>query len=297
MTYTVDARSLLPNHLIGEGSTTRPSRLVPSHALGALRPGKDRDANQGNALLQALSLAQNRGQRDGVQVEVSLRSSSEQRDAHSLSSALRTTNRGLSMVDTAREGYSSIREKLEEMLSVAQEAKDAPAVGADRVRLAERFDELKIEIDQISVSTEYGGRPLLDGRLVRSPIFLNLGTKGSADDELRIDFGAVSSESLGVTVLDVNAQDMAADTEVALQGIVAAFAQDHQGRADIKFDTLTQIAEKHTASREQASARSRDLGNVRQEALSAREFSSREATAALVVQASIEPAMAQRLLG
>ncbi|MFP6686138.1 MAG: hypothetical protein VB934_15580, partial [Polyangiaceae bacterium] len=234
MTYTVDARSLLPNHLIREGSTTRPNRLVPSHALGGLRPGGERDATQGNALLQALSLAQNRGQRDGVQVEISLRSSSEQRDAHSLSSALRNTNRGLSMVDTARQAYSSIREKLEEMLSVAQEAKDAPAVGDDRTRLTERFDELKVEIDWLSVSTEYEGRPLLDGSLAKSPVYLNLGTKGATGDELKIDFAAASSKSLGVGVLDVNAQDTAAATETALQGIVATFAQDHQGRADIK---------------------------------------------------------------
>ena len=297
MTYTVDARSLLSNHVIGEVSTTRPNRPVPSHALGGLGPGEKRDAKQGNTLLRALSLAQSRGQRDGVQLEISLRSSAEQRDAHSLSAALRTTNRGLSIVDTAREGLSSIREKLDEMLSVAQEAKDAASAGDDRLRLTERFEELKVEIDQLSVSTEYGGRPLLDGSLASSPVYLNLGTKGSTNDEFRIDFAAASSENLGVAVLDVNAQASSADTETALQGIVATFAQAHQGRADIQFDTLSRIAGKHTASREQATARSRDRGNVRQEAFSAREFSTREATAALVVQASIEPAMALRLLG
>jgi flagellin len=297
MAYPVDGRTLLSSHTIGELSTTRPTRLAPAHALGGLGKSGDRNASsRGYAVLTAFSLGRERDVRDIVRVDTLAQRSGARSGVRSLSSALRNTNRGISMVDVAKEGLTEIRAKLDELLALATEAKDGPIVGEDRTRFIERFEQLKVDIDNISATTRFDGKPLIDGTLEGKPISLNVGTKGSSADIVKLDFEGAGSKALGVQPLDVNTQSGADLAETMLKFILDDFDQSHLGHANSKREILGAIAGQRSAGRSRANEQRFELANVRRKAVSAREFSTRRASAALVVQASIRPALVLQLL-
>lgn len=120
----------------------------------------------------------------------------------SASQALRNTNDGISMLNTAEGAMGEIGNILDRMRELAVQSSSETLSSSQRSYIDDEFEELSAEIDRISTSTEFNGISLADG----SPSSLNIqvGINGSASNQIEVTFSDASASALGVDTTSVD---------------------------------------------------------------------------------------------
>ena len=136
--------------------------------------------------------------------------------------AIRNANDGISLAQTAEGGLNEIGSMLQRMRELAVQSANGTNSDSDRANLDLEFKELSLEIQRISLTTQFNGVRVigLDADTGQVSTSGADGTFGTRDDVLAVasgagagtftfQIGANKSETLDVTTTDINTGDLA----------------------------------------------------------------------------------------
>lgn len=127
--------------------------------------------------------------------------------ASRLSSEIRGTNQAIrnamdaqALIDTAEGAHDEIESILQRMRELAVQASNDTNNSNDRNNLQAEASALSTEINRIASTTTWAGENLLDATGGSSGTFeFQVGSRSSANDEILVSIGSMSSSTLGVT--------------------------------------------------------------------------------------------------
>ncbi|MGB0640311.1 MAG: flagellin [Myxococcota bacterium] len=125
-----------------------------------------------------------------------------QTDDTSASQALRNTNTGISMVQTADGAMGEIENILDRMRELAVQSSSETLSSSQRSDVDDEFEELSAEIDRISDSTEFNDISLANGSA--STISVQVGIDGGTSSQVDVEFSDVGADTLGVDTSSVD---------------------------------------------------------------------------------------------
>jgi flagellin len=141
----------------------------------------------------------------GLTVSEKLRS-----QIRAIDQASRNSQDGVSLVQTAEGALDSIHTALQRMRELMVQAANGTIDQVGRNGIATEINQLIDNIDRIATTTRYDAFVIFDGSLASG---LNLQVGANAGERLAIQFGDMTTQALGVDVVDVT------DTDVANQSI------------------------------------------------------------------------------
>jgi len=127
--------------------------------------------------------------------------------ASRLTSEIRGTNQAIrnamdaqALIDTAEGAHDEIESILQRMRELAVQASNDTNNSNDRNNLQAEASALSTEINRIAATTSWAGENLLDATGGTSGTFeFQVGSRSSANDEISVSIGSMSSSTLGVT--------------------------------------------------------------------------------------------------
>jgi len=155
--------------------------------------------NRANSLLadtmerMSSGLRVNRAADDPAGLAVAMQLNTEDRSA---SQALRNTNAGISMLQTAEGAMGEIGNILDRMRELAVQSSSETLSSSQRSDIDNEFEELSSEIERISSATEYNDIKLTDG--TTSTIDVQVGINSGTASQVSLSFSDVGADTLGV---------------------------------------------------------------------------------------------------
>lgn len=179
----------------------------------------------------------------------------------SMRQAMRNTNDGISVVQTAEGAANEVANILKRMRELSVQSASETLDDGERAFIQDEFVQLSEEVDRISQVTEFNGLKLADG--VQTTIDVQVGINGTADDVITITLGDLTATSLGVDT-GAMALDTATNALTALANI------------DLALDTVNQYRSNFGSVQNRMESSLRNLENTVQN-LSAAESQIRDA--------------------
>lgn len=230
---------------------------------------------------------------------------SEKLRAHirSISVAVRNSQDGISLAQTAEGGLSEIGSLLTRMRELAEEAANGTMGTSERSALDNEYSQLKTEIDRIANVTEFNGVKLLDGSQSASGVTLQVGFKNDATNDRITVFsgvGATNVNALGITGVfgTISAAANAQSALIQIDSAIATVADRRgtlgslQNRLDSTISNLRVTYENLSA----ADSRIRDADFAYETAQFASNQILVQAASAILAQANVLPQAALQLL-
>jgi len=110
--------------------------------------------------------------------------------------AMRNTNDGISVLQTAEGATDEVGDILSRMRELAVQSSSETLADDERAYIQTEFEQLSDEIDRIAVATTFNGLPLSDG--TNSSLDVQVGINNSANDRIAITLGDLTTSTLGV---------------------------------------------------------------------------------------------------
>ena len=230
---------------------------------------------------------------------------SEKLRAHtrSINQAVRNSQDGISVSQTAEGALSEIGGLLSRMRELAEQASNGSISASNRSDLDSEFQQLKTEIDRIATVTEFNGTKLIDGSQCASGITLQVGFQGTTDDRITVMSGLTSVHSGSALALTGNysaiiSAAQATSVLAAIDSAISTVATRRatlgavQNRLDTTISNLRVASENLTA----ADSRIRDADFAYETALFTRNQILVQAATAILTQANVLPQAALQLL-
>jgi len=220
----------------------------------------------------------------------------------SIAVALRNSNDGISLAQTAEGGLTEIGNILARMRELAEQSANGTLQASERSALDNEYSQLTAEIDRISNVTEFNGVKLLDGSVSTTGVTLQVGFQNTTNDRITFFSGvaATNTTQLGITGVfgtissAGNAQsaltqiDSAINTVALRRGTLGAI----QNRLGNTISNLSIASENLTA----AESRIRDADFAHETAVYTRNQILVQAGTAVLAQANVLPQNALTLL-
>jgi flagellin len=174
--------------------------------------------------------------------------------------AMRNTNDGISVIQTAEGAMDSVGDILARMRELAVQSSSETLADDDRAYIQDEFAQLSEEIDRIAAATTFNGTALCDGTTTQLDV--QVGIMNTADDRISITLSDLSATSLGV---DTGAMDLSSasaaqsaidDLDVAI-GSVNSFRSE-LGAVQNRLDSALSNMETYTENLESAESQIRD---------------------------------------
>ena len=211
-----------------------------------------------------------------------------------LDQAVRNTNDGISLAQTAEGALQESTNVLQRMREIAVQASSGTLAAADRTSLNDEYGELVSELDRISSTTTFNGIKLLDGTFDA-----DIQVGANAGETINIAIGNADSSTLMGAVGDVTT---AANATTELDAIDTALAgvdsiRGNLGAKQNRFQST--IANLSNISENLSSARSRIMdADIAQETSNMTKFNIlQQAGVSVLAQANQMPSLALSLLG
>ena len=230
---------------------------------------------------------------------------SEKLRAHtrSINQAVRNSQDGISVSQTAEGALSEIGGLLSRMRELAEQASNGSISASNRSDLDSEFQQLKTEIDRIATVTEFNGTKLIDGSQCANGITLQVGFQGTTDDRITVMSGLTSVHSGSALALTGNysaiiSAAQATSVLAAIDSAISTVATRRatlgavQNRLDTTISNLRVASENLTA----ADSRIRDADFAYETALFTRNQILVQAATAILTQANVLPQAALQLL-
>jgi len=177
-------------------------------------------------------------------------------EARSARQAMRNTNDGISAVQIAEGATNEVADMLKRMRELAVQSSNETLSNTERGYIDSEFDELNGEITRIANNTEFNGVTLTDGS--NSTLDIQVGTGGTANDRVTVNFGDLTSLGLGTAGLDTAANARTAiDTLDTALGTVNSYRSDY-GAGQNRLDTSLRTMENYALNTTAAESRVRD---------------------------------------
>ena len=130
-------------------------------------------------------------------------STSMQSQISGLNQAVRNSNDGISMAQTAEGAMDEMTNILQRMRELSVQSANDTNSAENRIAIQEEVDQLHSELDRIAETTEFNGRKLLDGTL--GDTTLQIGA--NSGETLTFDIASVTTNDLGLNG-DLNKEDV-----------------------------------------------------------------------------------------
>lgn len=144
----------------------------------------------------------------------------------SLQQAVRNSNDGISMLQTADGAASTISSMLYRMNELAIQASNNTYLSTDLTALNLEFTELKNQISNIAANTTWNGRTLLDGSL--GNLSIQVGINGVSNDAVTAGF---STNFSTLAVITANGVSNATDASAALTAVSSSLSTVNTARS------------------------------------------------------------------
>jgi len=220
----------------------------------------------------------------------------------SIAVAIRNSQDGISLAQTAEGGLTEIGNILARMRELAEQAANGTIGASERSALDNEYDQLMSEINRISNVTEFNGTKLLDGTISSTGVTLQVGFRNTGDDRITFLSGtegaAVNTSALAISATDITTAtgaqaaldsiDSAINTVATRRGTLGAV----QNRLDSTISNLSVASENLSA----ADSRIRDADFAYETAQFTRNQILVQAATAVLAQANVLPQAALQLL-
>jgi len=130
--------------------------------------------------------------------------------------AMRNTNDGISVVQTAEGATSEVGNIVKRMRELAVQSSSETLATAERSYVQDEFAQLSAEVDRISQVTEFNGLKLTNGS--DTSVSVQVGVNNSSNDRISISMGDLRATALGVdtTTMSLNTSASARTAITAL---------------------------------------------------------------------------------
>jgi len=223
-------------------------------------------------------------------------------ETRSIAVAIRNSQDGISLAQTAEGGLTEIGNILARMRELAEQAANGTIGASERSALDNEYDQLMSEINRISNVTEFNGTKLLDGTISSTGVTLQVGFRNTGDDRITFLSGtegaAVNTSALAISATDITTAtgaqaaldsiDSAINTVATRRGTLGAV----QNRLDSTISNLSIARENLSA----ADSRIRDADFAYETAQFTRNQILVQAATAVLAQANVLPQAALQLL-
>jgi flagellin len=111
--------------------------------------------------------------------------------------AMRNTNDGISVVQTAEGATNEVANILKRMRELAVQSSSNVLANTERSYIQDEFSQLTQEVDRLAQVTEFNGTNLVNGNA--SGINVQVGVNNSTNDRISITLGDLTASTLGVS--------------------------------------------------------------------------------------------------
>jgi len=116
--------------------------------------------------------------------------------SRSASVAIRNTNDGISVVQTAEGATSEVGNILKRMRELAVQSSSEVLASTERAYVQDEFTQLTAEVERIANVTEFNGQKLTNN--ANSTLAVQVGVNNTANDRISITLGDLTSSTLAV---------------------------------------------------------------------------------------------------
>jgi len=215
----------------------------------------------------------------------------------SLGAAVRNTNDGISMVQTAESSLSEIGDALSRMRELAVQSTSGVLQAGERAYLATEFTALSTEINRIANVTEFNG--LFLSNAATASVDVQVGVKGATlNDQIRVTLKSGLTTALGINAAVLTNTT----TSLAAIGLMdAAIDTNNTNRASYgasqnSLSSALHQLEGYTENLVAAESRIRDVDFASETADMTRNSIFQQAGVAVLAQANVSPQVALQLL-
>jgi len=171
-------------------SSTINTNISALNAQGSLR----KIGIEQNASMQRLStgIRINSAKDDAAGLAISTRMTANIRG---MAAAVRNSNDGISLTQTAEGALASIQDNLQRIRELAVQSSNAGNSSSDRSSINLEAQQLISEIDRVATNAAFNGSKLLDGSFANQDF--QVGAGNNSDDRISISIGNAKANSLG----------------------------------------------------------------------------------------------------
>jgi flagellin len=143
--------------------------------------------------------------------------------------AIRNSNDGVSVIQTAEAASSEVLNILDRMRELAVQSSSETLDNGERSYIDDEFEQLSAEIERIAQATEFNDIKLANGD--KSSLTVQVGVTSGTESEVAITLGNLTTSSLGVETGDIDLT-LATASQTAIDTIDAAIDSVNSIRAD-----------------------------------------------------------------
>ncbi len=277
------------------------NNIVSLNAQRYLGINNDRLAKSVERIASGLRI--NRGADDaaGLAISETLRS-----DIRALRQAGRNANDGIAMINTAEGALNEQAGILTRMRELSSQAATGTVGSTQRQTIQIEFNQLRKEIDRISLSTEFNGQLLVDGSLAANAANTIVIQVGIANNDVskinlnaEVNLTAITSTGLNIKDLSVTASAEALTSLSRINSSIATVTAARGALGAVQNRLIKTIANLSVTVENLQSAESaiRDADIGEEVALLTRNQILVQASTAILAQANLLPQSVLQLLG
>jgi flagellin len=131
--------------------------------------------------------------------------------------AMRNTNDGISIIQTAESASNEVTDILQRMRELAVQSSSETLADTERSFITDEFNQLRSEVGRIASVTEFNGIALTDGNTTQ--VSVQVGIQNNSSSRISIQLGDLTTTGLGVTTM---AMDSVTNAQAAIDTIDTA---------------------------------------------------------------------------
>jgi len=143
--------------------------------------------------------------------------------------AIRNSNDGISVIQTAEAATKEVLNILDRMRELAVQSASETLENDERAYIDSEFDDLSNEIERIAQATEFNDLALSDG--TKTSLTVQVGVTSGTESEVDITLGDLTASTLGVATGDIDL-DTATTAQAAIDTIDTAIDSVNSIRSD-----------------------------------------------------------------
>ncbi len=151
----------------------------------------------------------------------------------SIYQAVRNGNEAVNMLQVADGAMREIGNVLGRMRELAESAANGTLGATERNALDSEYQQLKSEIDRISIVTEYNGQKLIDGTISTAALNFQIGFQNTSNDRISITVNSAGASALQLSETNAISITAATEAQSALTQIDSAITIVASLRGDI----------------------------------------------------------------
>lgn len=218
----------------------------------------------------------------------------------SMRQADRNANDGISMVQTAEGGLNEVSSILTRMRELAIQTASDTVGDVERGMTNMEYQNLKLELERISQTTEFNGKKLLNGE--GEMYDFQVGVNNDAfNDRISYNAGLANSraESLGVSELDVGTKQGSQESLAVLDGAIEKVSgqRAYLGAIQNRLTSTSNNLQVATENLSAANSRIRDVDYAEATAAKAKNDILNAAGTSVLAQANMNSQNALKLIG